>query len=307
MSVLLTAVALGFAVLTLPVSVHAEEPAERPVCVEPVVDENGQGDAEIDRALRAAAPLILTMPRDWRFVHEAVQCDGETRVRFRGHRLPEVHYAVEVTLPGQPTASLEVESHATMGAFAVAEALCVNALLLLGQPIRPSPPTERLFRLWVGPTATLGAQVAVMGTELGLQWQPTDSLWLAASVGFETFGHGSTSVGKYQFSVVDASVLGGWRWQPWRRVGVAAGVGLRERTWFSHLQTTALHEDFDFSLALESELRVSVRLARSVRLGVAARPSYALEDIVVAAAGESELLRLPHFLMQCAVEVGIDL
>ena len=307
MARLLTSGFLSLAILLLPFAAHALDAAEGPVCVEPVIDENGQGDVEIDRALRAAAPLILTTPRNWRFVSTPGECDGQTRVRFRGHRLPEVHYAVEVALPGQPTVTLAVESHATMGAFAVAEALCVNALLLLGQPIRPSPPADRQFQLWLAPATTFGSQVSVFGTELGVQWLPTESLWFAVSVGFEAFGQGSNAVGKYQFSVVDAAVLGGWRWQPWQRVGLAAGLGLRQRTWFSHLQTTALHEDFDFDIAVETELRVSFRVARSVRLGFAARPSYALEDIVVAAPGESELLRLPHFLMQCAVEIGIDL
>lgn len=296
-------------IVILPKPARAQPVLDGPVCVAPVVDESGHDDLEIDRALKAAAPLVVTTPRNWQFVGDPSECAGQPRVRFRGHRQPEVRYVVEVQLPGQPTASLAVESHAEMGAFAIAEALCVNALLLLGQPIRPSPPPpmDRAFQVWVAPTSTVGAQVAVGGSELGLLWLPTDAFWLAASFGFETFGHGATATGKYQYSVVQAALLGGWSWQPWERVGIAAGLGVRDRTWLSHLQTTALHEDYDVGIAIESEIRVTIRLARSLRLGLATRPSYSLGEIVVAAPGEPELLRAPHFLTQFAIQIGVEL
>ena len=294
--------------LSAPRLARAENVAETSGCVLPVVDELGQGDPEIDRALRAAAPLVLTSSRNWQFANAAAECGSPTRVRFRGHRSPQVHYAVEVELPGQPTASLSVDSQAAMGTFAIAEALCVNALLLLGQPIRPPAPVpDRTLRLWLAPTSTAGVDVAVFGSEVGVQWSFSEHLWLAGSVGFEAFGHGANAAGKYQYSVVQGAILGGWQWQPAPTVGLAVGVGLLERTWLSHLQTTALHEDYDFDIAVESEMRVSFRLTRTVRLDLAARPSLGLEDIVVAAPGESELFRVPHFLMQFAAQIGIDL
>ena len=42
-------------------------------------------------------------------------------------------------------------------------------------------------------------------------------------------------------------------------------------------------------------------------MSVAARPSYTLEDIDVAVPGETELLHLPHFLLQGAIQIGLDL
>ncbi len=270
--------------------------------------EEGQADPELDRALRTAVPLILSPSRNWHFGPASADCDNAAHVMFRGHRHPDVHYLVEVQLPGQPTASLSVDARSGMGTFAVAEALCVNALLLLGQPTRPSvksPPSHDV-RLWLGPSVTAGTQIAVFGSELGVLWLPHSRLWLAGSVGFETFGNGSNALGKYQYSAIQTAVLAGWRWQ-FGRLDLAAGAGLRHRTWLSHLQTLALHEHFDVGVALVGELRASVRLSRALRLGLAARPSLGVEDVVVAAPGEPELFRVPRFLTQFAFEVAIDL
>ena len=307
MAALLGAVTL----CALPIAAHAQDAPEPSVCLEPVRDAAGVGDPEIDRVLHAAVPLIVTPARSWRFASNPDECGTAIRVRFIGHRVPEVRYSVEVELPGQPTESLSVESHAGMGTFAVAEALCVNALLLLGQPIRPSAApspalAEHNLRLWLAPSATFGTRVAVFGSELGVRWWLRKPLWLAASVGFEGFGQGSNTLGQYQYSVGQVAIHGGWRWQL-GRVGVTAGVGLRERIWLSHLQTQALHEDYDFDLALESEVRASIRVAQLVRLGLAARPSVALDEVVVAAPGEPDLFRVPRFLMQFAVEIAIEL
>ncbi len=279
---------------------------DAPVCLEPVFDDAGQPDPEIDHALRAAAPLIVPSLRAWRFGNTPEACEGGARVRFRGHRTPDVHYVVEVALPGQPTESLSVDSHSAMGTFAVAEALCVNALLLLGQPIRTPQPTDHHLRLWLAPTTTVGQDVAVGGSELGVRWNFADRWWLAGSVGFEGFGNGANAIGKFQYSVIQAAVHVGTRWQL-GHFGLAAGLGLRERAWLSHLQTQALHEDYDLDLAVEAELRASVRLARMLRVGLVTRPSLALQDVIVAAPAESELFRVPRFLLQIALEVAIEL
>ncbi len=303
----LAATVTVLATLLLPTFAHAAEPTDGPVCLEPVRDEAGQPDPEIDRALRAAVPLIVTSSRAWRFGTTPQDCTGATRVRFLGHRVPEVRYTVEVQLPGQATESLAVDSHAGMGTFAVAEALCVNALLLLGQPIRqPQPSSELHLRLWLAPTGTFAPQVAVGGSEIGVNWRFLDHLWLAGSVGFEGFGSGANALGKYQYSVLEAAVHVGWRWQL-GQLGLSAGLGLRERAWLSHLQTLALHEDYDLDLAVEAEGQVTLRLARMLRIGLAVRPSVALQDVTVAAPSESALLRVSRLLVQFAFQVAVEL
>ncbi len=298
------AVLLLLVALTAPA--HAQVVADTPACVEPVRNAAGEPDPEIDRALRAAVPLLLPPARSWRFATAPEDCGASARVRFTGHRVPEVRYLVEVQLPDQATQSLSVESHAAMGTFAVAEALCVNALLLLGQPLGAPVPTEHDFHLWLAPTATLGLQIATFGSELGVLWSVGPNAWFAASGGFEAFGSGSAPLGKYQSSAVQAAVLGGWRWHL-RSVTLAAGLGLRERTWLSHLQTAALHEHYDVDLALAGELRALMRVSRPLRIGLVVRPSLGLEDVVVAAPGEAELFRVPRFLVQLALQFAIDL
>lgn len=290
----------------LPTSVHAQEVVDAPVCAEPVSDESGQPDPEVDRALHTVVPLIMAPSRAWRFGASTPECDGAARVRFRGHRQPQVHFVVEVQLPGQPTMSLSVDAPSSMGTFAVAEALCVNALLLLGQPTRPRVESRRDLRLWLGPSTTVGDQIAVFGSELGVEWVPRRQVWLAASVGFEAFGSGANTLGKFEYSALQTAVLGGWRWQL-GRMGVAAGLGLRHRTWLSHLQTLALHEHYDVGLAIAGELRASVHVSRPLRIGLAWRPSLGLDDVIVAAPDEPELFRVPRFLMQFALEVAVEL
>lgn len=291
--------------LTAPLAVHAQAPNDAAVCVVPVVDVTGQPDRELDRALRAAVPLIVSPSRPWRFVAGPAECEGAARVRFIGHRTPEVRYAVEVELPGAATDTLYVDAHAGMGTFALAEALCVNALLLLGQPVVPVQ-VDRHLRLWLAPTLTFGRHIAVGGSEVGFRWLFSDRLWIAGAIGFEAFGVGANARGTYQYSVVQAAVRVGARWQ-FDRLGLAAGLGVRERTWLSHLQTQALHQDYDFDFAVDSELRASVRVAHALQLGLAARPSLGLGDVSVAAPGEPPLLQVPRFLLQLAMEIAIDL
>ena len=298
----LVAVALAFHALPA----EAQAPLDAPICVEPARVDFGPPDLELDRALRAAAPLLVPPARAWRFGSTAEECTGTARIRLLGHRSPDVHYSVHVELPEQPTRSIIVESELPMGTFAVAEAICVNALLLLGQPGRVVPPSDRPLHLWIAPSATLGLHTATLGSELGVTWQPSAALWLAASLGLEGFGSGSSTTGKYQYSVLQAAIVGGWRWEI-RRLVLAAGLGLRQRTWWSHLQTAALHEHYDVGVALAGELRASVRVTRPLRVGLSARPSLGLEDMIVAAPGEPELFRVPRFLVQVALEFAIDL
>ena len=277
------------------------------VCVEPTRDSSGRPDPELDRALRAAVPLFGVGAQTWRFVDAAAACGPTTRLRFRGDREPEVRYVVEVEAPGEATVTLSVDARGGSGKFALAEALCVNALLLLGQPVRPVPaPLPQPLQLWLAPTATLGSQVAVFGSEIGLQWLANPHIWLAGSVGFEAFGTGAATLGRYQYSVIQVGLLAGWLWRT-GHLRLGAGAGLRERTWLSHLQTTALHEHYDVGIAAAAEVRASLAITPGMRVGLALRPTLGLKDVSVAAPGEPELFRVPRLLFQTALEVALDL
>lgn len=277
------------------------------LCVEPVHNDlENSTDPELDQALRAVIPLVVTRADSWKFAANGNCAPGSRTLRFVGHRQGEVRYTLELVSPDRPTTSLTVDSKIGVGAFAVAEALCVNALLLLGEPIRSPVEKRSRWMLWVGPSMTLGNDLAVEGSEIGARWIPLHHWWVALHVGFEGFGTGSNPIGRYQYSMFQFSFFTGWMW----RLGewsFSTGVGLRQQNWLSHLQTTALHQDYDVGLAVAGELRAAVHVRGPLRLGLALRPSWNLPEIVLAPDQGPDVFRVPHLLLQTSLQIAVDL
>ena len=94
----------------------------------------------------------------------------------------------------------------------------------------------------------------------------------------------------------------------WRTDGAtfSLGGGLRQHNWFSHLQTTALTNDYDLGVAVAAEVRGSIRLRGPLRLGLAVRPSWGLRDVELAANGPVVFV-LPRFLVQALVQIAVEL
>lgn len=279
--------------------------AGQAVCIEPVLDDDGQPDPELMRALHTALPLVVRHANHWQLDG---QCSGAVpRVQIRGHRDPNLRYAIVVTLPDGSERSLVMDAHVGAGPFVLAEALCVNVLLLLGEPIRPrADPGLSQWLLWVAPAATFGNGVRVVGTEIGLRWVSRTGFWLGGNAGFEAFGSGSNGLGQYQYSVAQVGLFGGWIWRM-DGYALSLGFGLREHNWFSHLQTTGLSNHYDVGIAAAGEVRGSVRVSGPLRLALAVRPSWGLREVEFSDAGGPVVFSLPRFLMQVLVQVAVEL
>jgi hypothetical protein len=287
--------------------------ADDPAWVGPIRDDRtGAVDPEMDAAWHKAVLLLGPPGRKWRAGPPVPgACPTCAVVTIQGHREPEPRYEVAVRRHQEPMSrSVVWTAGSDVAPFDLAQALALHCLLLLGEPLIALPQAPQRteprhqFSLGLGPalTRSTSGTFRTGGSEV-VAWGELGSLHLGAALGFEAFGAGRNSLGRYQYRAVPLTLLAGTHWQHGSVVLGLAG-GLRIAAYSFDFQTSVLDETQDTGVSAVVEARLAWRIRPMLSVAVALRPSFTFDAVSI---GHEDVFEMPHLFWQGAVTLLVHL